>query len=99
LDTAGAIVSTAETVPVTFTLDGIERVQGAGRMVALAIVTLEVAGVEITLQGVQVRRRVDGGLKCPPPTFRHPRTGLSVPCMVLPPALARALADDVLAAV
>jgi hypothetical protein len=77
LDTAGAIVSTAETVPVTFTLDGIERVQGAGRLVALAIVTLDVAGgVEITLQGVQVRRRADGGLECSPPTFRHPRTGL-----------------------
>jgi hypothetical protein len=90
--------SAAETVPVTYTLIGIESVRNSGRLIALAIVEIDVAGVVLTLQGVRVMRRPDGSLAVEAPTFRHPRTGKSLPCILLPPALAQAFADDVLTA-
>jgi hypothetical protein len=88
----------SDTVDVTYSLRGIERVAGAGRLIGLAILELDVAGVVLTLQGVQVRRRADGGLACEAPTFRCPRTGKSLPAVILPDALSAAIAAEVLAA-
>jgi hypothetical protein len=52
----------------------------------------------LTLQGVRVMRRADGGLSIEAPTFRHPRTGKSVTCVLLPDALSAAIAGEVLSA-
>lgn len=89
---------TAETVPVTYTLRGVERVRGAGRLVALAVVELDVMGVAITLQGVQVVRTAAGAVECRAPVWRHPHTGKWLPAALLPPDLAEAIAAEVLEA-
>ena len=73
-----------------------ERVAGASRLLALALVELEISGVVLRLQGVQVRRRAEGGIGVEAPQFRHARTGKWLPALVLPPELSRALADEVL---
>ena len=86
----------AETLPVVYRVLGIERVVGASRLLALALVELEISGVVLRLQGVQVRRLSDGiGVEAP--QFRHARTGKWLPALVLPAELSRALADEVLA--
>ena len=43
-----------ETETVSFSVVGVERVYRRGDLVALAIVELELAGVAMTLQGLQV---------------------------------------------
>ena len=85
----------SETVPVTYTVLGFEQVQGAGRLVGLAIVEVDLAGVVLTLQGAQVVREADGSLTCKAPTFRHPRTGGWLPAVVLPPELRDAIGREV----
>lgn len=85
-----------ETVPVTYTVTAFERVRGAGRLVGLAVVEVDVQGVIFTLQGVQVTQEADGSLACRSPVWRHPKNGQSVPCMQLPPALAGAIAGTVI---
>ena len=85
-----------ETVPVRFTVQGVEPVRAAGRLIALAIVALDVAGVELVLQGVQVVRGVDGVLTVRPPVWRHPASGRWLPAMVLPPELQAAIGVEVL---
>ncbi|PHK93794.1 hypothetical protein CR162_16900 [Pseudoroseomonas rhizosphaerae] len=80
---------------VRFEVLGVERVAGAGKLKALAVVLVEVEGVQITLQGVQVVQGADG-LCCRAPTFRHPRDGRWLPAVALPPVLADAIAAEVL---
>ena len=46
-----------DTVAVEYRVLGVEPVRGAGRLEALAAIELDVAGVVIVLQGVQLRRR------------------------------------------
>ena len=89
-------MSAAETIAVEYTLRGVERISGAGRLLALAIVDLDVAGVVLTLQGVRVMQRPDGSRSCEAPVWRHPASGRWLPAVILPPALAQALADEVL---
>ncbi|UFN48121.1 hypothetical protein LPC08_19195 [Roseomonas sp. OT10] len=86
----------AETVPVRYEVKALEPVRGAGRLVGLALVEVEVAGVILTLQGVQVLHGGGGGLTCRAPCFRHPRDGRGLPAVVLPAALADAIAAEVL---
>jgi hypothetical protein len=88
----------AETVPVEYRVIGIESVHNSGRLIALAIVEVAIAGVTITLQGCQVRRRADGGLAVLSPQFKCARTGKAVSCVVLPPELSAAIAAEVMAA-
>lgn len=85
-----------DTTPVRFTVIGLELVTDAGRLVALAIIEIEIAGVSLTLQGVQVRRNAAGGLSVVAPQFRHPRTGRWVPGVLLPEELASAMAGEVM---
>jgi len=89
-------VSGADSVPVQFTVIGVELVRGAGRLIGLAVVELDVAGVVLTLQGVQVLRRPDGTAECRAPVWRHPASGRHVPAVVLPDELRDALAAEVL---
>src|SRR5215469_14095527 len=77
----------------------VEPVRGAGRLEALAAIELDVAGVVIVLQGVQLRRRADGDFDCAAPAFRHPRTGQWFPAVILPPELRTALGKEVLATI
>lgn len=84
-----------ETVPVTYTVIGVERVHGTGKLVGLAIVEIDVAGVIVTLQGVQVVREPDGALSCKPPSFRHPKSGRWLAAVVLPSTLAEAIGHEV----
>jgi hypothetical protein len=86
-----------DTVPVEYRVVGVEPVRGSGRLVALAIIELDVAGVAI-VQGVQIRRSPDGRLNCLALTWRNPRTGQSIPAVLLPLEFAAALGNEVLAA-
>lgn len=84
-----------ETSTVRFEVRGIERAHG-GRVVALAIVALDVDGVELVMQGVQVLRAAGGGLEVRAPMWRHP-TGRWIPAVVLPDELRDAIGAEVLA--
>lgn len=87
--------STDDTVSVQFEVLAIERVN-RGRLIALSAVEIEIAGITLTLQGVQIVRRADNTVVCNPPVFRHARSGEWLPAVVLPPELARAIAAEVL---
>ncbi len=89
-------MSDVERIAVTITVLGVERVRDKGQLIGLAIVELDVAGVVITLQGVQVLRSPDGSLSCRPPQFRR-ANGAWTPAIVLPPDLAEALGAEVIA--
>jgi hypothetical protein len=84
-----------ETIPVEYRVLGVERAIGTGRLLALANVEIDVAGVVLRLQGVQVRRGTKG-LECSAPVWRHPHLGRWLPAVTLPPELLRAIAVDVL---
>lgn len=88
-----------DTSAVRFEVRGIERVHGAGRLVALAIVAVDIEGVELVLQGVQVMREPDGGWRVRAPVWRHPGSGKWVPAVVLPDELRDAIGAEVMARV
>lgn len=85
-----------ERVAVTITVMGVEQVRDRGPLIGLAIVELDIAGVVLTLQGVQVFRLRDGSLTCRSPQFRR-SNGMWTSAAVLPPDLAEALGVEVLA--
>ena len=89
----------AETVTCQVEVLGIDPVRGAGRLLALANVLVDVAGVSLTLQGIRVMRTPGGGLTVEAPAFRHPSTGRLHPAVLLPPELRDAIGAEVLAAV
>lgn len=91
----GQAMSDVERIPVTLTVKGVEQVRGWGRLIGLAIVELDVAGVVFTLQGVQVLQQPDGSLICRSPQYRRPN-GVWASAAVLPPELADALGAEVL---
>ena len=93
---APGLSSMSETVPVTFSISHVEPVRGCGRLVALAIVAMEVCGVELVLQGVQVVRDKNGGLEIRAPVFRHPASGVWMPAVILPDELRNALCRELL---
>lgn len=76
---------------------GVVPIRGAGRLVAMAGVSVEIAAVELLLQGVQVVRGRDG-LECRMPQFRD-TDGQWAPAIVMPAELRDAIADAVLAVV
>jgi hypothetical protein len=90
--------SERETVPVTFEVVSVEHVRSGGKLLAFVMVDLDIAGIAIRLQGVQVLRRADGALECRAPTFRHPRDGRWLPGLILPAELTSAIAAEVLTA-
>ena len=61
---ASAELVCMEHVTVTMTVLGVEQVRNRGPLIGLAIVELDIAGVIITLQGVQLLRLPDGSLAC-----------------------------------
>lgn len=85
-----------ERVSVIITVIGVEQVRGKASLIGLAIVELDIAGVIVTLQGVQVHRLPGGSLSCRPAQFRC-ANGKWAPAAVLPPDLAEALGAEVIA--
>ena len=82
-----------DTLPVTVEVLGIERID-KGTLVALAVVLIAFDGVEIVVQGVQVRREPDGTLKVHSPCFRA-GDGRWLPSVVFPQEIGKAVADTV----
>jgi hypothetical protein len=86
-------VSSDSTATVTFVVTGLERINGAGRLVGLATVEVDLEGVVVVIQGVQVirdRRRITTQA----PRFRDPRTGAWTPAVILPDELGVAIAAE-----
>jgi hypothetical protein len=79
---------------VTFTVTGLERIEGHGRLLALAALEIEFDGVTLGLHGVQVIRR-GKRIATQAPRFRNPKTGVWAPAVVLPDELGAAIAREV----
>jgi len=84
-----------ERVAVEINVASIERTEGCGTLIALAIVELRINDVDLCLQGVQVRRTRDNKFLCQSPQFRDPRSGRWLPCILLPPELSAAIGASV----
>ncbi len=80
-----------ETETVTFSVASVERVLGRGDLIAMAIVSLVIAGVEMTLQGLQVRANGSNRVDVSLPTFKSTRDGTQKAAIVLPPELFEAI--------
>ena len=78
---------------VTFTVTGIERIEGHGRLLALAALEIEFDGVTLGLDGVQVIRQ-GKRIATQAPRFRNPKTGLWAPAVILPDELGAAIAQE-----
>ncbi len=89
-----AETSDTATVPVMIRVVGVEPVKGHGKLVGLAVVAIDTAGVVVTLQGVQVIRLPTGQIEVRAPCFRRPN-GSWVPAALLPPEVAQGVADEV----
>ena len=79
---------------VTFTVTGLERIEGHGRLLALAALEIEFDGVTLGLNGVQVIRR-GKRIATQAPRFRNPKTGVWAPAVVLPDELGVAIAREI----
>ncbi len=82
------------TATVTFTVTDVERVEGAGRLAALAAIEIELDGVALTVRGVRVLRQRDR-ITTEAPRYRDPRTGQWLPALILPAELGHAIAREV----
>lgn len=87
----------ANTLPVQVEVLGVEIVNKGG-LLALANVRISFDGVEIELQGVQVRRHPGERVTVDSPCFRG-GDGRWMPAVVLPPELGQAVAEAVGAAI
>jgi hypothetical protein len=87
-------MDTAATATVTFTVTDVERIEGAGRLAALAAIEIELDGVALTVNGVRVLRQRNR-ITTEGPRYRDPRTGLWLPALILPEELGAAIAREV----
>ena len=86
-------MTSQDTAVVTFTVTQLDRVQGAGRLAALAAVEIDVEGVSLLVQGIRVIRQKNR-IATQAPHFRDPRTGAWIPALILPDELATAIARE-----
>jgi hypothetical protein len=84
----------ASTATVTFTVIDVERIEGAGRLAALAAIEIELDGIALTVRGVRVVRQKNRMIT-EPPRYRDPRTGQWLPALILPEELGAAVAREV----
>ena len=84
-----------KTTPVQLAVQ-LERIERGG-VLALAHVEIAIAGVAITLQGLRLRRGLDGVMSVELPMFEHPSGGRFT-CIGLYDDLARGVVDEVIAA-
>jgi hypothetical protein len=82
------------TATVTFTVTDVERIEGAGRLAALAAIEIELDGIALTVQGVRVVRHKNR-ITTEAPRYRDPRTGQWLPALILPDELGAAIAREV----
>lgn len=87
-------MSIVQTLPVTATLLKIQRAE-SGRLLALADVEIEIAGIALRLHGVRVIATGPRQRGVAAPGYRM-ATGRLADAVTLPPELARAVADIVL---
>lgn len=87
-------MSQGSTATVTFVITRLERLSGSGRLVALATVEIDLEGVVVVVQGVQVIRH-RGRITTQAPRFRNPRTGIWTPAVILPEELGWAIAEEI----
>jgi hypothetical protein len=85
---------TDDAVTVTFTVTGLERIEGHGRLVALAALEIDFDGVILGLHGVRVIRQ-GKRITTQAPRFRDPKNGVWVPAVILPDELGTAIAREV----
>jgi hypothetical protein len=83
----------ATTATVTFTVTDVERIEGAGRLAALAAIEIELDGIALTVQGVRVVRQ-NNRITTEAPRYRDPRTGQWLPALILPDELGAAIARE-----
>jgi hypothetical protein len=86
-------MSESSTATVNFVVTGLERLNGTGRLVALATVEIDLEGVVILVQGIQVVR-CGRGIAAQAPRFRDPRTGAWTAAVILPEELGAAIAVE-----
>ena len=86
-------MSSDSTATVTFVVTGLQRIVGAGRLVALATVEIDLEGVMVLVQGVQVIRQ-RGRISTQAPRFRNPQSGAWMPAVILPDELGGAIARE-----
>jgi hypothetical protein len=83
----------AGTATVTFTVTDVERIEGAGRLAALAAIEIELDGIALTVQGVRVVRQ-SNRITTEAPRYRDPRTGQWRPALILPDELGAAIGRE-----
>jgi stage V sporulation protein G len=86
-------MSTDSTATVTFVVTTLQRIVGAGRLVALATVEIDLEGVMVLVQGMQVIRQRNR-ISTQAPRFRNPQTGAWTPAVILPDELGAAIAQE-----
>src|SRR4051794_9498564 len=86
------------TTSVRFEVLGVEMVR-AGRVLALANVSVEIEGGGFTIQGARIVRGRAGGLTVEAPQWRRPRNGRELPAVILPPDLRDAIGAEFLASI
>jgi stage V sporulation protein G len=86
-------MSETSTTTVNFVVTGFERLSGTGRLVALATVEIDLEGVVILVQGIQVVR-CGSRITTQAPRFRDPRTGTWTAAVILPEELGAAIAGE-----
>ena len=87
-------MDTAGTATVTFTVTDVKRIEGAGRLAALAAIEIDLDGIALTLQGVRVLRQRNR-ITTEAPRYRDPWTGQWLPALILPEELGAAIAREV----
>jgi hypothetical protein len=87
-------MAAAGTATVTFTVTDVERIEGAGRLAALAAIEIELDGIALTVQGVRVVRQ-SNRITTEAPRYRDPRTGQWRPALILPDELGAAIGREV----
>jgi hypothetical protein len=87
-------VASEAAMTVTFTVTGLECVEGHGRLLALAALEIEFDGVTLGLNGVRVIRQ-GKRIATQAPQFRNPKTGIWAPAVTLPDELGAAIAQEI----
>lgn len=87
-----------DSAAVTVTLLRIDATPRCGKLLALAVVEVDVDGVVFRLQGVRLVQRPDGSKAVEAPRYRGP-DGRWLPAVVFPGEMAEAVAGVVLEAV
>jgi stage V sporulation protein G len=85
----------SDTVHIAFTVTELRRLHSAGRLLALATVEIDLDGVLLTLNGVQVIQLPNGKLQCRAAHYRTP-TGEWAPAVTLPDELEMAIGAEIL---